>query len=524
MTKKHTSTIKHGSGSAQHADQPEHKEIDILVDRFLEYKSITKGFIAYFEDLAKLETTTAVELQKVGGHLPVPLREGNQFLAEGAGGWQTLLLNTRERTRAISDYHTALAHSINKSTLHDLNKIKTDIKELISELGANPTSLATDVGKSRAESTQMISHLSQAIAQSKTNAMALVAHDDPVLLHRQVEAQVKAQINLENSLTRAIIEYQKKALELEKRINIDIQAVVKDFETARLNAQKSISGEWQNIHTGITGLNPELEWTEFAQRSAHLIPEVTPMRDLEKISFPGHNEEITTPINVGLLERKKRFTRHYKESYYVLTPSGYLHEFKTSDPTKHDEPEMSIFLPNCTLGAPAAPEAKTFKWHIEGARSTSGGHNTGSLNKMKKSLRIGSKEVAFSFKSRTHAEMMHWWELIQKVAQHTMILTDKAPDNGPQTVTHRGGSGSNHDEEAGGSSEEEESPFSPDDQSTGPITPHVIPASHPAVVTPTKHAHESLPEYKGDHQGLDILKENPIPHAHARDTKPRVPP
>jgi hypothetical protein len=51
----------------------------------------------------------------------------------------------------------------------------------------------------------MISHLSQAIAQSKTNAMALVAHDDPVLLHRQVEAQVKAQINLENSLTRAII-------------------------------------------------------------------------------------------------------------------------------------------------------------------------------------------------------------------------------------------------------------------------------------------------------------------------------
>jgi hypothetical protein len=95
-------------------------------------------------------------------------------------------------------------------------------------------------------------------------------------------------------------------LELEKRINIDIQAVVKDFETARLNAQKSISGEWQNIHTGITGLNPELEWTEFAQRSAHLIPEVTPMRDLEKISFPGHNEEITTPINVGLLERKKR--------------------------------------------------------------------------------------------------------------------------------------------------------------------------------------------------------------------------
>lgn len=77
--------------------------------------------------------------------------------------------------------------------------------KLISELGAKPTHLATDVGKSRAESTKMISHLSQAIAQSQTNAMALVAHDDPVLLHRQVESQVKHQANLENSLTRMII-------------------------------------------------------------------------------------------------------------------------------------------------------------------------------------------------------------------------------------------------------------------------------------------------------------------------------
>ncbi|EFP75100.2 hypothetical protein, variant [Puccinia graminis f. sp. tritici CRL 75-36-700-3] len=521
MTKKHTSTIKNGSGCAEHADQPEHKEIDILVDRFLEYKSITKGFIAYYEGLAKLETSTAAELQKIGGHLPVPLREGNQFLAEGAGGWQTILFNTRERTRAISDHHTAFAQSITQSTLHDLNKIKADVKELIAELGAKPTQLATEVGKSRAESTEVITHLSKSIAQSKTNPMALVAHDDPVLLHRQVEEQVKQQMNLENSLTRMIIEYQKKGLELEKRVNIDIQAVVKDFESARLNAEKSISNEWQTIHAGVTGLNPELEWTEFAQRSGHLVPEDIEMRDLEKITFPGHNEELTSPINVGLLERKKRFTRNYKEGYYVLTPSGYLHEFKTSDPTKHSEPEMSIFLPNCTLGAPAPPEAKTFKWHIEGARRTSGGHNTGSLNKMKKSLHIGSKEVAFSFKSRTHAEMMHWWELMQKVAQHSVTLTDKTPDTGPQTVTHR--AGTSHEEEAGGSSDEEGSALSPDDHSPGPITPHVISNSQPVVVTPTKQTLENLPEYKGDNRGLDVLKESPNPRPFGQDTKPLVP-
>ncbi|KAH9459399.1 hypothetical protein Pst134EA_019552 [Puccinia striiformis f. sp. tritici] len=521
MTKKNTRTIKTGPGAAEHADQPEHKEIDILVARFLEYKTITKGFIAYYEDLSKLETATAAELQKIGGHLPVPLREGNQFLAEGAAGWQTILSSTRERTRAISDYHTTFAQTITQSTLHDLLKIKTDVKELLAELGDKPTQLATDVGKSRAESIEVISHLSQAIVQSKTNAMALVAHDDPVLLHRQVEEQVKQQMNLENSLTRMIIEYQKKAFELEKRVNIDLQAVVNDFETARLSAEKSISGEWHTIHAGVTGLNPELEWNEFAQRSGHLIPEDVQMGDLEKINFEGHNEEITSPINVGLLERKKRFTRNYKESYYILTPSGYLHEFKTSDPTKHQEPEMSIFLPNCTLGAPAPPSAKTFKWHIEGARRTSGGANTGSLNKMKKSLHIGSKEVAFSFKSRTHAEMMHWWELMQKVAQHSMTLSDHNPGQGRPTVTHR--EGSSNDDEEGGSSEDESSALSPEDHSPGPITPHTASHSHPAVVTPTKHDQAYPPDYKGENRGLDVMKENATPPVHSQFPTPLVP-
>jgi hypothetical protein len=105
-------------------------------------------------------------------------------------------------------------------------------------------------------------------------------------------------------------------------VNIDIQAVVKDFESARLNAEKSISNEWQTIHAGVTGLNPELEWTEFAQRSGHLVPEDIQMRDLEKITFPGHNEELTSPINVGLLERKKRCKKcldEFSASHIVIT-------------------------------------------------------------------------------------------------------------------------------------------------------------------------------------------------------------
>jgi hypothetical protein len=58
--------------------------------------------------------------------MPVPLREGDQFLPEG--GWQSILYNTREQTRAMADLHTTFAHSITHSVLHTLNHVKNDIK------------------------------------------------------------------------------------------------------------------------------------------------------------------------------------------------------------------------------------------------------------------------------------------------------------------------------------------------------------------------------------------------------------
>ncbi|KAA1127701.1 hypothetical protein PGTUg99_002639 [Puccinia graminis f. sp. tritici] len=200
---KHEGGIGLGSGSAEHADQTEHKEVDILFDRFLEYKSITKGLISYYEDLARLETHTASEMVNIGGHLPVPLREGNQFLPEG--GWQSILYDTREQTRAMADYHTTFAHTITHSVLHTLNHVKNDIKIFITDLENEPRALASEVGQHRVDSTRLLSQLAQGIAHSKSNPHAMTAKDDPVLIHRQVEAQLKAQLNFENSLTHMII-------------------------------------------------------------------------------------------------------------------------------------------------------------------------------------------------------------------------------------------------------------------------------------------------------------------------------
>ncbi|POW13648.1 hypothetical protein PSTT_03605 [Puccinia striiformis] len=508
ILKKPTPTIKKGSGSAEHTDQTEHKEVDILFDRFLEYKSITKGLISYYEDLARLETqpeqwpTIIIPLLM----LSTTTCSINSITSRMTSNWSVSL-----------DIHSKCNSQLIRAT-----------RQFITDLENEPRQLASEVGTHRVESTRLLSQLAQGIAHSKSNPHSLAAKDDPVLIHRQVEAQLKAQLNFENSLTRMIIEYQKKAAELEKRVNVDIQTAVKEFETARITAQEATNKHWQSIHAGITQLDPELEWNEYAERSGHLISESVTMREVSKIAFPGQNDDTTKAIKAGFLERKKRYTKHYKEGYYVLTPSGYLHEHKSSDPIKDGEPEMSIFMPNCTIGAPAARGSKTFKWHVEGHKNSSGGVQVGSLKKIKSTLHIGRKDVAFSFKARTFSEMTQWWELLQHPAKGSFTQAtvrsslppgeavtavsevgfDRAStirSDGRATVTRRAAESS--DGESGGSSEEEDTVLSPEALSTAPTTPsHLHHERAPS---------EGLPVYKGgDHTEapLSTLKEKPEFH------------
>jgi hypothetical protein len=85
---------------------------------------------------------------------------------------------------------------------------------------------------------------------------------------------------------------------------------------------------WQTMGVLMKSVQPTTEWSAFAARSDHLLDPDTPLRNTEHINYPGKDDPSVLPVHEGMLERKKRFTKSYKEGYYVLTPSGYLHELK----------------------------------------------------------------------------------------------------------------------------------------------------------------------------------------------------
>ena len=181
---------------------------------------------------------------------------------------------------------------------------------------------------------------------------------------------------------------------------------------------------------------PDREWIQFAARSDHLLDPDTPLRDPELISYPLKDDPSVVPVHTGHMERKKRFTRAYTESYFVLTPVGFLHEFSSGDPNIPGGlvPTFSLFLPSCTLGPVSSPHTKNNKFHIEGRKDGMG--TTKSKSGSFKGL-LGRGDGAdgsnksWSFRLRSREEMMEWWNDIKMLCARYLVASEQLERTGP---------------------------------------------------------------------------------------------
>jgi hypothetical protein len=151
---------------------------------------------------------------------------------------------------------------------------------------------------------------------------------------------------------------------------------------------------------------PDFEWKSFVNRNGSLLIDPnSPPRSVDSISFPNQNHKATQPLIEGTLERKSRniLSTGYSTGYYVVTPSGFLHEFKDNDNFRKDPvPELSIYLPDAVVGGPNG-----VKFNVKGKdlSKTLGGKLT------------WTSELAF--KAHTPEDAEKWVEIIKMVAGKT---------------------------------------------------------------------------------------------------------
>ena len=452
------------------------------------WKHICKQLVSYFQGIADIEYNTARELTKLGGVIQVPFREGNQFLGED--GIQDVYYSIRDKTRVIADHHANLAKTVEGSIVQHLQKLRSEIKAHIKNVQQDTGRLANSVAKEREMSTKMITDLAKSITLLKNAPMSVTAKEDPHSQNAAVFRQLQRQVNEENALQKSIIIMQQNSAHFEEGIVRSIQSAWQTFDewSGRMSAQ--VQDTWLSLGVQMRSLQPNAEWIAFAARSDHLLDPDTPLRNPETIDYPGKDDPSVIPVHQGILERKKRFTKTYRESFYVLTPAGYLHEHGSSDPTRHPHPVLSLFLPECTLGAPSTMAAKSHKFHITAAKS----------DKPLASLR---GEQAYTFRARSHSEMMEWWNDIKQLSKVYLTTSEQMDRSGPvpaavRAVGYR--SEEEDEEEEDGSSVEEEDEEEEEEEEEYEHAHQNIPqpaaSSTPAAAaTPGASAEEEVPSY-----------------------------
>ncbi|KZV90835.1 hypothetical protein EXIGLDRAFT_616364 [Exidia glandulosa HHB12029] len=429
---------------------------DVLIERFVAWKAIVKQLIAYFEGVADIENNTAREYTKLAAVIQVPFRAGNQFLGEG--GIQDVYYGIRDKTRSIADHHSNLGRTIDGSIVQHLQKTRAEIKAHIKNVQNDTGKLATSVARERELSTKLISDLAKSIAVFKNNPMTVSTKDDPYILNMHVMKQLQKQVNEENALQKSIIIMQQNSAHFEEGVVRSIQSAWQTFDEWQSRMSTAVQDTWRILGQNMAALAPDNEWISFAGRSDHLLDPDTPLRNPDTIEYPSKEDPSVIPLHTGMLERRKRFTRSYRESYFVLTSSGYLHEFASSDPHTHSTPQFSLFLPMCTLGPPSsAVTSKSHKFHIESKKDAVAAGRGSSI--------FGRNHHAWTFRARSHDEMMEWWNDVRMLVARYLIASEQVERSGPVQAAVRSAGYASEDEELTdedeGSSMEEEPEVAP---------------------------------------------------------------
>lgn len=446
---------------------------------------ISRSLARYFEGLAHSQQAQAKALVNLSSPAVIqsPLLEESLFLPSTADsntpGWGSFLAHLRVDISAESEKHIKLAKVISEEVITVLNKVRVELKNNIASLEGEVNPAADAVHRSRVNYNHALSQLSKSLALLQTTPGAM----DPFVTRALTEHKSREFSTKSNEMLSLTLKWQEKAREIEVDVFDQIKKCIKTWEDAKIEFLKTDLEATANTGKKSSALKSDAEWN-FFKTLHHLLPPKTAPIALEP-QYEGRNHESTVAIKSGHLERKKRFSQNWKKAYFILTPSGFLHEY-TYDMTTPDTPHISLYLPHCTIGTiqehefvpgealviptPPSPSTPTpietvptasaafkatqlkplpagqaaptvpYKFYLEGRRAIHG------------SIGVGHSELSRILRSNSKEEIQTWWDEISKFTKA------ETPHNKffrrPSAVTEQGGRSEALDAEGGKSDDE----------------------------------------------------------------------
>lgn len=324
--------------------------------------------------------------------------------------------NIRANTQAIVNTNLETEKAIKTSVLTVLDRLHKEIKAKAKEFASGTSKGAKEVERTRNATQKQIELLGQHTAtyESAGGRARLTATDDPYVVRRGVLHRLHKQVMEENGHRNDLIGVQNSFHDFESHVIRVLQQAIEAFTQLAGGQGEKQRALYADMLGAAQRVPHDLEWTAFVARSRdRLVDPNEPPRSVEAIAFPNMDHAGARPLVEGSLERKSRnkLSWGHHTAYYVVTPTGYLHEFKDTDDARHEpKPELSVHLPGALVGGPS------------GDKFTVKGKDT---SKTLSSKLSGSSELSFKAHSTTDAE--RWYKIIKDLASGSDASNPTSP-------------------------------------------------------------------------------------------------
>ena len=326
--------------------------------------------------------------------------------------------------QGIANTHMETEKNLRVSVLPIIHRLQDDVKAKEKELTGAPAKGFKAVDKARGHTQVYMDRLAQRTGSFDAPMNKPDPTADPYVVQRGLYYRLNKQIIEENSNRQEVLQVQDSFQQFETHVLQAMQQSLATFEQFVGGQAERTKGMYADMVSTAQHIPLDFEWRGFLNRNNHMLMDGNaPPRALEHVSFAHQNHHSTQPLIEGTLERKSRLmVKSYSSGYYVVTKSKFLHEFKDNDNTRKDPtPELSLYLPDCTVGAVDGP-----KFTIKGK----------DISKTVVGIKMSTTHE-LSFKAHSPQDAERWYEVVRSVSGGSGADSSASAPSGPSSPAEK---------------------------------------------------------------------------------------
>ncbi|BFZ56602.1 hypothetical protein PYCC9005_003649 [Savitreella phatthalungensis] len=380
---------------------------ELLEQRFKAWRSLVSDLESYFKHVEKIHDSNSKDWARVAKTIDVPFQKDQQTF-EGSGV-RDIFSQLQGHATKLSNDHQTFGNQVDSTLVKGAKRLDGEIKDFVKRLDKDGVKGSKSVSKLQSDTEKHITLLGTHIAKSSGPASSIKASEDPYITHRGVLHRLHNQVTEENDHTDTLLALQKECADFEAQIVQSIQNLVSQLGSQASAEATNLQNSHNSLSQNTSTVTPTAVWGTFAQKGG-LLDAHAPKRSANSLVFAGKDDKATVPVIEGDLFRKGTVIKKYNAGYYVLTPSGFLHEFKSKSHESDPEPEWSIDVSTCALGAHSSPQSQKNKFILSG-----------------KTKGLISSKHDFAFQATSYEELVRWWTAIKKFAASSPNVEETAP-------------------------------------------------------------------------------------------------